>query len=339
MRKVQYKLSPQILDEASEWFVDFSEGDVNAAGREAFNAWLRASPEHVRAYLQVSAFWEDAGALSKAAKLDADAMIAGALPDDNVFPLVPPMAGQGRRWRRNASPRRVFIAASFFIALCLTAALVWWQTQRAPVYITATGEQRSIVLTDGSTVELNSRSRIEIHFADRERRVDLLGGQALFTVAKDATRPFLVRSGEATVRAVGTQFDVYRKKSATIVTVLEGRVAIAKGRSEGLSLAAGEQLTIAPRREPRPVRANIAAATAWTQRQLVFDSTPLADIAEEFNRYNSRRLVIEGAALERFHVSGVFSSTDPQRFVRFMRERFGILVEETDEEIRIFPQK
>ena len=106
------------------------------------------------------------------------------------------------------------------------AGAIWWQAEHFPIYATEIGERRSITLADGSTVDLNARSRVRIEFSKKERRVDLLDGQALFQVTKDKNRPFIVSSGDATVRAVGTQFDVYRRTNSTTVTVLEGRVAV-----------------------------------------------------------------------------------------------------------------
>ncbi len=110
---------------------------------------------------------------------------------------------------------------------------MWWQANRYPLYSTDIGERRSITLADGSTVDLNARSKLRIEFSSAERRVELLDGQALFQVAKDKQRPFIVHSGDATVRAVGTQFDVYRKDSGTTITVLEGRVAVYLQRARG----------------------------------------------------------------------------------------------------------
>jgi transmembrane sensor len=83
------------------------------------------------------------------------------------------------------------------------------------------------------------------------------------------------------------------------------------------------------------VRANLAAATAWTQHQLVFESATLADVAEEINRYNARQLVIDDAGLNDFHISGVFSSTDPASLVRFLRTRRDIIVNESGDVIHV----
>jgi hypothetical protein len=103
---------------------------------------------------------------------------------------------------------------------------VTWLFEFQNVYATGIGEQRTVTLSDGSTVELNSQSRLRVAFHPHERDVELLEGQALFHVAHDRTRPFLVQSEGAKVRAVGTQFDVYRKSDGTVITVVEGRVAV-----------------------------------------------------------------------------------------------------------------
>jgi transmembrane sensor len=238
------KLNRQVLEEASEWFVDFRVGDVDAAARERFDEWLRRSPEHIRAYWEIAKSYVELPALTPADKLDVAELIAYAHSDDNVVPLHP---GVGTRaphvlcvdndasanthrantgWGRELPVRRRFlVAASIAIMLAIAGAVVW-QTQRYALYTTDIGERRSITLADGSTVDLNARSRLRIEFSDTERRVELLDGQALFQVAKDPRRPFIVRSGETIVRAVGTQFDVYLKDSGTTVTVLEGRVAV-----------------------------------------------------------------------------------------------------------------
>jgi transmembrane sensor len=101
-------------------------------------------------------------------------------------------------------------------------------------------------------------------------------------------------------------------------------------------VAAGEQLRVrSGGGVERPGRPDIAAATAWTQRRLVFESTSLADVVEEFNRYNARPLRIESAQLDTFQIDGVFSSTDPEPMIRFLRSRPGIQVTETDGAIEI----
>jgi len=233
------QLNRQILDEASEWFVDFRVGDVDTAARERFDEWLRRSPEHIRAYWEIAKTYVELPGAPAPDKLDVAALIAYAHSNANVVPLhsrASPAhtlraesAAEGSE-QGGAGPtprfRRPFFAAASVAFALVIAGAVWWQTHRYPLYSTDIGERRSITLSDGSTVDLNARSQLRVEFSKTERRVDLLDGQALFQVAKDKARPFIVQSSDATVRAVGTQFDVYRKDTGTTITVLEGRVAV-----------------------------------------------------------------------------------------------------------------
>jgi transmembrane sensor len=100
-------------------------------------------------------------------------------------------------------------------------------------------------------------------------------------------------------------------------------------------VAAGEQVTVTADAAQKTANANIASATAWREREIVFDSATLSDVAEEFNRYNQRQLVIKDPALYGFHISGIFSSTDPDSLIRFLRQRPGVIVTEMNGEIRI----
>jgi transmembrane sensor len=404
------RLNRQILEEASDWFVDFRVGDVDAAARERFDEWLRRSPEHIRAYWEIARTYVDLPSPSDMGKVDVGALIAYAHSRGNVVPLhagapvETPAASlserNGRAVSRPARRRRLAVAAACTLMAIVVMSL-WWSLHHYPLYTTDIGERRSLTLPDGSTVDLNARSRIRIEFSTTERRVDLLDGQALFQVAKDKQRPFIVSSSDATVRAVGTQFDVYRKSSGTIVTVLEGRVAVYANASastgltvthpaspperavrhsanaasatvndpaadvhsrasnpsgaapalpaqpaglvdpsagEAVLLSAGEQVTVTPQSIAEPKHADLNAATAWMQRRLTFDGSKLSDVAAEFNRYNRRQLVIDGEEMSDFHVSGVYSSTDPTSLLRFLREQPGIRISETETEVHIARQ-
>ena len=167
----------------------------------------------------------------------------------------------------------------------------------------------------------------------------LIEGQALFRVAKDKHRPFVVRAGDAQVRAVGTEFDVYRKQAATVVTVVEGRVETYEGSgsagAEAIVLSAGEQLTVLPHIVTKPTRTDTVAATAWLQKRLIFEETPLSEVAEEFNRYNRRPLAIDDRELQNLKISGVYSSTDPASLINFLRNQTSIRIIETENQVRV----
>src|SRR5262249_12314782 len=153
---------------------------------------------------------------------------------------------------------------------------------------------------DGSAIELNGDSKVHVGFDGRFRDVKLLRGEALFQVAKDVKRPFIVSSGSLQVRVVGTAFNIDCKRRGTLVTVLDGAVAMeTQGKREqpqhAIALSAGEQALVTRETITKVEAADTSAAVAWRQKQLVFEDTPLEEVAEEFNRYNIRRLVVEGS--------------------------------------------
>ena len=340
------KTHAAIVAEASEWFIDFRAGDVDGEARVRFTEWLRRSPEHIQAYLEVSGVWSELPSSDPEGRLDIASLIARARAEPDVIPLSPvnsrlsppKHAAEPRGWRTRV--RYPVLAAAALGLLTSTAALfLWIASDTARSYSTGIGEQRTIQLLDGSTVELNARSRVKVRLTDRRRDVALIEGQALFHVAKDKQRPFVVRAGDAQVRAVGTEFDVYKKQAETVVTVVEGRVEAYSG-SDGAGaaavlLSAGEQLTVLPHTVTKPTRADTAAATAWVQKRLIFEETPLNQVAEEFNRYNRRPLAIDDAELQTLKISGVYSSTDPASLINFLRSQKSINVIETENQVRV----
>lgn len=360
MSQQKSTLNAQIVQEAAEWFVEMDGDDVDRVTRQRFDEWLRRSPEHVRAFLELLPIWEQSAHRSSS-DLNPEKLIADALSaHGSVVPLNTRSAPSVRtESNARANPPRWAVAASVLLIALVSIAGTWLYSERN-TYSTRIGEQRSIALADGSAVTLNTRSRIRIRYSERERQVDLLEGQALFEVAHGEDRPFIVQGGDARIRAVGTQFDVYRQQTGTTVTVVEGRVTIlseAQSRPDqeaaraggsaqsahrdehaqlvGILLAAGEQATITPTTVQSIAPADVAATIAWTQRRLTFQRTTLADVVREFNRYNERPLRIEDPRLKEFLVSGTFSSTDPSPLLRFLREQPGMRVVEGPSEVRI----
>jgi len=336
-RQTVGKLNPQLREQATAWFVAFSEQEVDALGRASFDRWLRTSPEHVRAYLQISALWDGAGMMAANTKGDVGELVQRALTERNVLPLSADKT-QSRIWtaRRSSLDRLTAwrtAAACLLFVVAIAAGIVGWQLTRAPTYETGAAEERTVRLLDGSTIQLNARSRIELHFTAKERAVDLIEGQALFSVANDPKRPFVVRSQAAHVRAIGTRFDVYRKSSGTIVTVLDGRVAIQSALPVLVSV--GEQAIVTASGPTHAYRTNVSAATAWTEGKLIFDAVPLRDVVAEFNRVGLRRLVVEDHTCLERQISGTFPAADPSPLVEFLRQRFGLTVTETNEEVRL----
>lgn len=354
-------MNKQIYREACEWLVTFRTGSADANDRERLDTWLKRSPEHVRAYLEVTAIWENSAFADRERRVPDMEQLARASAEENVVPFaenVVPLEARStfvRESRSTAAPRprkwQWGLATAAVVTLCAVGIAAWVIAHRG-TYATDIGEQRSVTLADGSVIDLNAKSRIRVLYSASDRIVRLEEGQALFHVARDSARPFIVYSDRTAVRAVGTAFDVYRKASGTVVTVVEGRVALLtvpartsmmpptapapeETASSGLYLQAGEQLTVTPKAIHRTNNPDVMAATAWTQHRMIFNSAPLRDVVEEFNRHNERRLVIVSPELESLGVVGVFSSTDPAPLLQFLRAQPRVDVVEEGDRIRI----
>lgn len=382
--------SNQILEEATTWFVEFSEGRLSGLQRERFVQWLRISPEHIRAYLQISAHWEEARTLGKTDTRSIDDLVSLARSDSvEIISLPPPqrqrdipetLTGRARGRPTRVKPRRWLAIACSILVVTLGGG--YWVTLQRNTYSTDTGVQRNVTLADGTTVELNAQSKIRAAFHPHQRDIYLISGQALFHVAKDPTRPFVVHTDSMQIRAVGTQFDVYRKDSGTTVTVLEGTVAVlpsvsgaalnssrdssrdspdptsstlpklfpedpkGQGAQTGQNLStgglgevllrAGDQATVSKQGAIAPEHlANTAATTAWTHKQIILKSTPLKEVVAEFNRYNTKQLVITDPSIASVRISGVFSSASPESLLRGLDAVGKFKIQETADRVEI----
>lgn len=318
---------------AAHWLATLSDESCTDAERQQFFEWLRSSTRHVDEFLRLSTLARHASRRELWPDQDIDALIAAARARSNVATLEPQAEGAGHVSRRR--PVIWAIAASVACALALGAVVfsnAWTGAWFAPVYSTQIGEQRSIILEDGSIVELNTRSRLRTDFTEVLRAVELLEGEAIFRITKDPRRPFRVRTGATDIVAVGTAFNVNANDARTIVTVLEGRVRVnnrldvpsatgpqAADEGRKFELAVGEQLIVA---RSRPVvrlsLQDTQKVTSWTQRRLIFEDTPVAAAAAEFARYSPHTISIQDARIGARKINGVFDATDPASLVQFL---------------------
>jgi transmembrane sensor len=337
------KMREWITAQALQWFVAQRAGELSEVQREKFIDWLRASPEHVREYLALTGLGEDVRRAASRFDKPSEELIAEARADvDNVQALFPMQEIASVELADTEPVRRrrfpVWAAAASLIVAIAVASFGAWRLQDRTDYSTAHAEQRSWRMPDGSTVHLNSGSQIKIHFDARRREVELIKGQALFQVAKDSRRPFWVRTGDAAVKAVGTEFDVYRQQGRTLVSVVEGRVAVWRAQeAPGAPVAqvdAGQQARIS--REAAVVStqaADVRKTVAWLQRQVVFDHDALGAAVDEFNRYSEVRIRIDAPELSTAEVSGIFSAYDAEAFIRFLEHQPDMQVRRTDKEV------
>jgi transmembrane sensor len=307
-------------DEAAFWDSKLRSPLCTEEDRAAFTAWREREPGHAEAYERLQA---GIGALHDAFAGSAELR-----------------AMHDRAMEARPAPRYGRLAASIAAVVAVGAGGWFATTVRAPApastagmqvasgqgsfFQTGVGEMSTVTLADGSTVTLNTRSRVEVNYSPERRGVTLISGQALFEVAKNKDRPFVVTAGPRQVTALGTAFDIRLDGQKVQVTMVEGKVKVEATRPTLLQkvttpereLVAGQQLTAsldAVRATVAP--ADAATTTSWRQGRVVFADTPLTQAVAEMNRYAATPILIGDPALERFSVNGMFLTNQPMSFV------------------------
>jgi len=331
-----------IARQAADWFLAHRDGSLGAGERQAFDEWLLASPVHVEEYLGVALI---AQALPTAADdpenpLDAILERAGTVDEADVRML------RANIPEPHAIPERrpVWNRWQFAVAAVLAVVIggfLWWNADHpAPQrYATGHGEQKTWRLADNSVLRLNTDTAVTVRYRLAERLIEIDRGQAFFEVAHEPTRRFRVVAGAMNIAAVGTQFDVYRDRVSTVVTVVEGQVTVASDSAPRRELhvnAGGQVRVIAGTLPDHATPVDAQRSTAWLRRQIAFDQEPLAAVAAEFNRYGAVPIEIETPSLNTLVISGVFAADDTETFLAFLRTLDDVTVETTSTRIRVF---
>jgi transmembrane sensor len=321
----------RISEEAASWLVRMEEDDSHAC-RTEFVAWAKASPRHVEELLFAQAIWSEFAHIDPARQIDLQALPTAN--EENVVPL---------------RPRAVRLWAAM-VALVAIGGIVWgWLAvtgtrSESQLYITNRGDQTTITMSDGSVMYLNTDSRAQVEFSDSIRQVQLLSGEALFLVEGVRARPFRVITDDATIQAVGTQFNVRRHPNATRVSVVDGVVEIeasreatgARGGTSSVRLAAGGEAHVSDGRVLRVASPDVSRAVAWRKGQLEFPGTTLEDIAAEFNRYNRTQIRLEGDEVRTLEFGGIYDANDLGSLIDYITsEEPSLEVTRTGDEIVI----
>jgi len=308
---------------ASEWAVRHPLCGADAA---ALELWLAGDPRRAGALLRAQAAWT---------MLDRGQALRSEVPRP-----APTTAPSALSWaRRQVSRRSLSVAIGGGIAAALVGFLSWplLSRQRAS---TGRGEIRRLPLEDGSVATIDTDSELEVALHANLRQVALVRGQAWFEVAKDARRPFVVDAGIAQARAVGTAFSVHRADDGVEIAVTEGIVVAWPSSVQGslTTLKAGQFAVFTPdggliRVDTAPEA--IRRALAWRDGEIALEGETLAHAVGQFNRYNSRQLIVEGHALAREKLVGLFQIGDPGGFAATVAATLGAQVHETADEIRL----
>jgi transmembrane sensor len=309
---------------AAVWHGRFEDCDLEAPEREQFDAWLAADPRHRAAYESVARSW---------------AGMATAAVDERILVMRREALAAPRslraRWIRPTGIAASILAIVLIIGILLHVR-VPGTDPKAGEFATQVGQRSTITLADGSTVVLDTASRIHVLFDAQIRRVQLLAGQAWFEVAKNQPRPFVVEAGDRRVTAHGTAFDVRLEEHDQVqVTLVEGRVSVEALKSSGagpngtadrVDLLPGDQLIATPMRAVTKRKTDVGKAISWREGQLVFDDDTLAAAVAEVNRYSTKKIVLAYTRLGALRMSGVFIAGHSESFLETVTGHFPIKV-------------
>ncbi|MFD1330639.1 FecR family protein [Methylopila musalis] len=292
-----------IDQEAIQWFVMLRDEDATEEDHRRFDAWLGSEASHLEAWREVERMWSDLDLVAEIQRTPAAPAPLEPERASNVVELQP------RRGARSPVFRRVGRWGSAAAAILLVAAIGWRMTPVGLMadYRSGVGERRTVLLDDGSQVELGTESAMDVDYSDGGRAVTLIAGEAFFTVAKDPTRPFVISTSQGKISVLGTAFNVRLDADAT-VAVAQSVVAVSAADDAGVRVNAGEMARFG-RSGVSPVEpADLDAIAAWRNDQVVFRDAPLAEVIAELQRYRSGRIHLFGEGAGRKRVTAVFDT-------------------------------
>ena len=329
-RKPARCIPDSVAEAAGFWDARLRAPDCTEADRDSFTVWRDESAEHREAFESL----QTAITLLRTNEARADLR---SLRNDALRIGIPS--------NRRAAIAAAVAAFAVMIGLWLLESqeqdptIFAWTENAASgaaknsggdgIYQTGTGETSAVTLRDGSIVTLNARTRIRVAVNGRGRHVDLIDGQALFDIAKDALRPFTVRAADRDITALGTAFDVRLDSTSVRVTLLEGTVRITRDRSELPSeriLTPGQQLVVRlPAAAETVVRdVDVAKVTGWRDGRIFLEDLTLAGAVAEMNRYSPVQISIVDPQIAELRVNGMFRAGEQDAFVTALQDYFPI---------------
>lgn len=310
----------QLLDEAAGWIARLRAPDASERNRADFSQWLNSSATHTQAFDEMSDTWETLGAAAHINELT-----------DPLTRKEPPRSTETQESRWN------WLSWQGGFALACVAGLFAIVTMLAPnatitpeTYITAAGEQRSVTLQDGSVINLNTRTELEVSFSDLQRNLTLVSGEAYFEVASDKQRPFIVDVGQGTVMAVGTAFNIHRESQSAQVVVTEGIVQMREHVDATTPAPKVERLIVDQKADfgqrglSNVSHADTQRLLAWRDQTLIFNQVTLPAALEELNRYLASPVDYSHDSLKALEVSGTFSVKAPEATLQALKASFNL---------------
>lgn len=314
----------QDIDRAAADWVARADRGLTPEEAQALEDWLGGNPRRLGAYARMRAIFLSAGGVTASG-------IDRARPPSA---LRPPLASLSRR--------RWLAAGGGAIAAGLVGAVGLRLAGQDRRYSTAVGEVSFVPLDDGSVLALNTATVVEVLFTEGRRVVSLIRGEALFDVARELARPFIVEAGDAVVYAVGSTFTVSRLAAAPVeVIVRAGVVEVAHrgARADQSTRVKANSLAVAVESGPistTPLEpSRVQRMLAWRDGRLAFEGETLAEAASQFARYSDTRIIIPDPSLAAETVAGLFQANDPVGFAQAIAASFDLRTEIREGEVRL----
>lgn len=330
-----------LFDEAAEFVLRLHEAGSRAADLEAFERWARRSPEHQAAAAEAQQLWRDIGLIRD-------------IPWPGTTELSKETTSGTRSYLTTWRPGNIWQGAFVTGALAACAAgiaVILFSPPAANVsFSTDVSEHRLEALSDGSEITIGARSNLQVDFGPAERVVDLASGEAFFVVADDPDRPFIVRTGNLLVRAIGTAFNVRKAEAQAVVSVIEGTVRVSNIRISDETidpmpnigspilgpstldreLGVGDQLVLSADEVASLVRLrDFNTAIAWRDGRLIFSGEPLRTVISEINRYSETPIEIADIETEELRFSGTVLRNQVDDWLDGLEFAFPVRVDRT----------
>jgi transmembrane sensor len=285
-----------VREQAALWFARMHDAEPDHPDREPFERWLAAAPSHQAEYQAFAELWGD---FASTRRTEA---------------LAQAMEQQHRRPRR-----RLLQGGVLVVLLALGSAFGWHAHRYGPQELdlhTGIGERQLQRLRDGTELTLDADTHLHLRYDSAQRQVELLHGEAIFSVARQPQRPFIIDSGLARVRVLGTRFVVNRLPDRLRVSVDHGRVQVDSlvHPSDHLVLEAGQVAEVGLDGRLQRLERSASDAFAFQSGSLVFDQADLAEVAASLSRY--RQAPVRAGRGNGPRVSAVVQLADIEGFLQ-----------------------
>jgi transmembrane sensor len=304
--------SELVQAEAAAWLVRLQSDRRSAADEENFQTWTTADPSHAMAFEAVSGTWD----------------ITGALPRE-------------MRGRAPANPvtRRRALITTAGVAIVAGSGFAWLRGTAAVAYQTAVGEQKHVILEDGSGIFLDTNSRVEVKFDRRLRAADLQYGRVNFRTVADPWRPFIISASTSKIVSAASSLDIARDGTQVSVVVVQGAAEVERPNFPATNVVRGDRFLAVANEAGQCDRPNLAPLLAWQTGQAIFENGRLSDAVDEMNRYSTTKLTIVDSDTGELRVSGIYAVGDSLSFANSVSRLLPVKIVQEEGRIDILPDR